>query len=70
VLSLFFIDEVVKYRDYAAKDDKGEYARIRGEYELYQRDSGLKSRLTPCTADISTDRTHSGYFSIDKKTTP
>ncbi|WP_242476933.1 hypothetical protein [Halochromatium glycolicum] len=26
VLSLFFIDEVVKYRDYAQADEKGEYA--------------------------------------------
>ena len=28
VLSLFFIDEVVKYRDYSQPDEKGEYARI------------------------------------------
>ena len=28
VLSLFFIDEVVKYRDYARADEKGEYARV------------------------------------------
>ena len=35
VLSLFFIDEVVKYRDYAAADEKGEYARVfEEEYEL------------------------------------
>jgi hypothetical protein len=27
VLTLFFIDEVAKYRDYAAADEKGEYAR-------------------------------------------
>ena len=26
VLSLFFIDEVVKYRDYSEADEKGEYA--------------------------------------------
>ncbi len=35
VLSLFFIDEVVKYRDYAQPDEKGEYARVfEEEYEL------------------------------------
>ncbi len=28
VLSLFFIDEVVKYRDYDAPDEQGEYARM------------------------------------------
>ena len=35
VLSLFFIDEVAKYRDYSQADEKGEYARIfEEEYEL------------------------------------
>jgi type III restriction enzyme len=34
VLSLFFIDEVLKYRDYSQTDEKGEYARIfEEEYE-------------------------------------
>jgi type III restriction enzyme len=34
VLSLFFIDEVVKYRDYSQPDEQGEYARIfEEEYE-------------------------------------
>jgi type III restriction enzyme len=28
VLSLFFIDEVVKYRDYSQPDEQGEYARL------------------------------------------
>ena len=28
VLSLFIIDEVAKYRDYDAEDEKGEYARV------------------------------------------
>ncbi len=28
VLSLFFIDEVARYRDYSAVDEKGEYAKI------------------------------------------
>ena len=35
VLSLFFIDEVAKYRDYDQADEKGEYARVfEEEYEL------------------------------------
>jgi type III restriction enzyme len=35
VLTLFFIDEVAKYRDYSA-DEKGEYARIfEEEYSQY-----------------------------------
>ena len=34
VLSLFFIDEVAKYRDYNQEDEKGEYARLfEEEYE-------------------------------------
>src|SRR5690606_14269536 len=28
VLSLFFIDEVAKYRDYSSPDEKGDYARM------------------------------------------
>jgi len=36
VLTLFFIDEVAKYRDYAAPDEQGEYARVfEEEYRLY-----------------------------------
>jgi type III restriction enzyme len=36
VLTLFFIDEVAKYRDYSAADEKGDYARIfEEEYTLY-----------------------------------
>lgn len=36
VLSLFFIDEVAKYRDYNKDDEKGEYARIFEEEYLTQ----------------------------------
>lgn len=71
VLTLFFIDEVAKYRDYAAKDDKGEYARIfEEEYDLYLNEilSLEESPYTKYLKGISTDRTHNGYFSIDKKT--
>jgi len=70
VLTLFFIDEVVKYRDYSAPDEKGEYARIfEEEYELYLNEV-LDLHETPYIKylnGISADKTHSGYFSIDKK---
>ncbi len=70
VLTLFFIDEVVKYRDYTQADEKGEYARIfEDEYtqylnELFDLDETPYIRYLK---NISTDKTHSGYFSIDKK---
>jgi type III restriction enzyme len=70
VLTLFFIDEVVKYRDYGAPDEKGEYARIfEEEYQLYLNEV-LELDETPYVKylnGISADKTHSGYFSIDKK---
>lgn len=73
VLSLFFIDEVAKYRDYSQPDEKGEYARIfEEEYE------SLKAEILaalPANTNaygqflqaIPVERTHNGYFSIDKK---
>lgn len=70
VLTLFFIDEVVKYRDYSATDEKGEYARIfEEEYNLCLGEV-LDLDETPYVKylkGISTAKTHSGYFSIDKK---
>lgn len=70
VLTLFFIDEVVNYRDYATLDEKGEYARIfEEEYQLYLNEV-LDLDETPYIKylkGISVDKTHSGYFSIDKK---
>ena len=70
VLTLYFIDEVVKYRDYSQPDEKGEYARIfEEEYQLYLNEV-LDLDETPYIKylkSISADKTHSGYFSIDKK---
>lgn len=70
VLTLYFIDEVVKYRDYSAPDEKGDYARIfEEEYRLYLNEM-LDLDETPYIKylkGISADKTHSGYFSIDKK---
>ena len=81
VLSLFFIDEVAKYRDYSQADEQGEYARIfEEEYERLLKDKAgrmkdEKGDIHPSSLslhnywnDIPADRTHNGYFSIDKKT--
>lgn len=71
VLTLFFIDEVAKYRDYSASDEKGEYARVfEEEYQLYLNEV-LDLDETPYIKhlkSIAVGKTHSGYFSIDKKT--
>lgn len=74
VLSLFFIDEVVKYRDYDREDEKGEYARIfEQEYNLlkdeYLTELAIDNEeYRDYLAGISPEETHKGYFSIDKKT--
>ena len=75
VLSLFFIDEVVKYRDYSREDTMGEYARIfEEEYDLmkveYLSTLNLDNNDTyrKHLEGIEVGRTHEGYFSIDKKT--
>ena len=74
VLSLFFIDEVAKYRLYDGDSDdgrNGEYARIfEEEYagivgEL-QREIGDEAYLKYLDG-IDVHRTHQGYFSIDKR---
>ena len=71
VLTLYFIDEVAKYRDYSQPDEKGEYARIfEEEYNLYLNEV-LDLDETPYVKylkGITAEKTHSGYFSIDKKT--
>jgi type III restriction enzyme len=71
VLTLFFIDEVAKYRDYAAADEKGDYARIfEEEYSQYLNEV-LDLDETPYIKylkEIAPAKTHKGYFSIDKKT--
>ena len=73
VLSLFFIDEVKKYRDYDQADEKGEYARIFEEEYLNERQRIFDELdLTPehrkYLEKIDVAKTHNGYFSIDKKT--
>jgi type III restriction enzyme len=71
VLTLFFIDEVAKYRDYSAPDEKGQYARIfEEEYNLYLNEvlDLDETAYIRHLKKIEADKTHSGYFSIDKKT--
>jgi type III restriction enzyme len=72
VLSLFFIDEVAKYRSYNESGEQaGEYAQIfEEEYNsqlndvLALEDPSYERYLR----GIQASKTHSGYFSIDKKT--
>ena len=75
VLSLFFIDEVAKYRDYGREDTLGDYARTFEEEYVAAVDEALGEFAFDETAayqeylqrdDVRT--VHKGYFSIDKKT--
>ncbi|MBR1806435.1 MAG: DEAD/DEAH box helicase family protein [Selenomonadaceae bacterium] len=68
VLSLFFIDEVAKYR---ADDGRGLYAEI---FEQEYADA-VKNFVTDAThqkylQSIDAKSTHAGYFSVDKKNRP
>jgi len=73
VLSLFFIDKVVNYRDYSREDKKGDYARIFEEEYLRSRDDILQTlaldnvKWRDYLQSIEPQSTHDGYFSIDKK---
>ncbi len=73
VLSLFFIDEVAKYKQYddAGQPVNGIYADMfEEEYkaviENYQREFGDDDYIRYLDA-ISAESTHAGYFSVDKK---
>ena len=74
VLSLFFIDEVAKYRDYDQPDEQGEYARIFEEEYQQLKDEYLSELAIDNEAyrhyleGIDPAATHNGYFSINKKT--
>lgn len=71
VLSLFFIDEVAKYRQYEGSVEKpGEYAQIFEEEYTARLNEILTLEDSPYNQylrGVATDRTHEGYFSIDKK---
>ena len=74
-LSLFFIDEVAKYRQYDENGDEvlgeygvmfeQEYLAILNEY-ITMFDTPYQKYLKSTCSDVS--RVHKGYFSIDKKT--
>lgn len=70
VLSLFFIDEVSKYRDYSREDEKGDYQRwFEEEYKkLIQqpRFSALRDKYGDYISLNSTE-VHDGYFAQDGK---
>ena len=73
VLSLFFIDEVAKYKQYddSGKAFNGEYAQIfEEEYQAalseWQMVIGEDDYLKYLDG-IKPEKTHAGYFSIDKK---
>ncbi len=74
VLSLFFIDEVAKYRDYSRADTRGACARVFAEeyaeqvHHLLGQLDGGEAEYRGYLAGIPVDSTHQGYFSIDKKT--
>lgn len=71
VLTLFFIDEVAKYRQY---DDSGE---VPGEYaQMFEEEyrahldevfTLFNTEYSQYLKSIDVARTHNGYFSIDKK---
>ena len=75
VLSLFFIDEVAKYRQYDEQGEKpGEYATMFRE-EYLNAVNNLNLLIDTPTMGfvdyvkaIPVDKTHNGYFAIDKKT--
>jgi type III restriction enzyme len=71
VLTLFFIDEVAKYRVYTdAGEQGGEYAGIfEEEYRNCLNELGLlfQPEYQKYLTGIDASRTHNGYFSIDKK---
>jgi type III restriction enzyme len=70
VLSLFFIDEVAKYKQYDAKGNAtgGTYAEIfKEEYAAVTAQISLDAGYESYLRGIPVERTHAGYFSIDKK---
>lgn len=73
VLSLFFIDEVAKYKQYDAQNDpyNGEYAQIfEEEYECQVRQFLRTQEPSPyyryLESHVDGNAVHAGYFSVDK----
>ena len=70
ILSLFFIDEVKNYRDYDEQGNQqdGKFATIfEEEYNNLVGEYKTNPKYKQYLERISTEKTHEGYFSIDKK---
>jgi len=74
VLSLFFIDEVAKYKQYdeSGQPVNGIYADMfeeeyRAVIENYQLELGESDDYIRYLDSITAESTHAGYFSVDKK---
>ena len=70
VLSLFFIDEVAKYRlyDEAGEPVKGPYAKVfEEEYRSLARHPDYQSMFKEVDLTLDAAEVHNGYFSVDKK---
>ncbi|MGI6771686.1 MAG: type III restriction-modification system endonuclease [Acholeplasmataceae bacterium] len=71
VLSLFFIDEVAKYRQYDSNNNEtnGLYGNIFEEeyHHLIKDYLNENSSYSKYLSNINSSETHNGYFSIDKK---
>ncbi|MDY3959835.1 DEAD/DEAH box helicase family protein [Romboutsia timonensis] len=67
VLSLFFIDEVKKFRDYSKEDTRGIYAMIFDEeYSKLIKQSKYKPLLEKMPELNNISSVREGYFAIDK----
>src|SRR5574344_2598709 len=71
-LSLFFIDEVSKYKSYNADGEevKGEYQKIfEEEYDYYRNENSnlFNGEYQTYLDRFDAEQVHNGYFSIDKK---
>ncbi len=70
VLSLFFIDQVDRYRQFDKDGNpvKGEYARIfEEEYKRWARHPDYNTLFQEVDLDAAAEEVHNGYFSIDRK---
>ncbi len=69
-LTLFFIDQVARYRSYDEDGNqvKGEYARIfEEEYRRAARHRDYRALFEGVDIDTMAERAHNGYFSVDRK---
>jgi len=70
VLSLFFIDEVARYRQYDSDGNplKGDYAQIfEEEYRRLGNHPDYRTLFPEVDLSRTTEEVHDGYFSIDKR---